>query len=65
MSKPIYVMLKDKEKKSSIFDYFKSKPESVKPVFKSDLNPEQEFYEKTGIIKMGSAEQTFLLSIIM
>ena len=65
MSKPIYLPLKDKDKKSSFFDYFKSKPATVKPVFKSDLTPEQEFYEKTGIIKVGSNECTFLLSLLM
>ena len=62
MTQPVYVKFKD-EKKSRFYNFLK-RQEKVKPITISKLKPEQDLYERTGVIFNGNDEITLLLNLI-
>ena len=62
MTQPVYVKFKD-ERKSRFYKFFK-RQEKVKPITISKLKPEQDFYERTGVIFNGNDEITLLLNLL-
>mgnify|MGYP001385920210 CR=1 FL=1 len=62
MTKPVYVKFKD-ERKLRFSKFFK-RHEKVKPITLSALKPEENFYERTGVIFNGNDEITLLLNLL-